>query len=497
MNRENLAAFCDNHPIVSLVSVIIICIICSLLSFVGLHADDDVGYVTRANEIITGDFTIKSMFSPRTAIYLPICALSCLFGGSYFTYYIYNYSLAVILLIFIYLTAKLLVSRNFGLISVLIAGTSPLFNTCINFICPEIGLTLMTTAAVYFWLLYDKSLNNRNLFYCGICISLAHMFKVNAALIYFPVLLCAILRKRVKFNLIIMFLPFICTLLFECSVYYKTTSDPFFRFNSSMFWLDSKKFFEGEGAFSRLTYEMPSMFLNPLDSKIAETGLLVLSALIGLIWLKIRNESSHLWNYWMLTMILFFTYWPASVYPYAPALPLYPRYFLIILPPAVILITKGLNLITGKRAFIVLAFIIFASNIFFINSLFRQRMLWLQGPQNAFEICQKDSGRAVYSDIRTNKLFNAMSGFKNRERFNVYKKDSSTAKNSLIVFNFSFMAGHPKEYKEAYDLYLSGRLEKIYEYVPPLHFSFRRSILEWRIAFDHREDFKTVIFKAK
>ncbi len=326
--------------------------------FCGLSGSDDLNYILTALDISRGAFTHDYGFYSARIGHVLLQAASISIAGPYEWVYVFVpllCSIGTVLLVYKLVTEVTRCERIGWLAAVLCAALPvSVVHSTSGMIDAEAGFVCLLT--IYFLVRADRSSAKWMWFVAGITFAWGLLVKLTV-LVLVPVLLLLLVDRFRKGGSgvwigISWFLSGVILITVAQGLYFFTTEgDVLFRIHS-MLGPDGHEVFSvppsGTGgswvlvSYHRLFVDLPRMLLDPGHRWFPYYGLygyLIVFGILycGFLWYNGRlREGTGLFLMWGVIGALFLNFAAVDIYPYRPAIPVYPRYFEVVHPPLLV-----------------------------------------------------------------------------------------------------------------------------------------------------------------
>jgi hypothetical protein len=172
----------------------------------------------------------------------------------------------------------------------------------------------------------------------------------------------------------------------------------------------------GDGTFWARAAELAAGVLSPEGAQFLFIGVVAWLALSGTLWALLRDPER--WNWvviWLAGIALEIAFWPRTLFPYRPALGLYPRFFTGLIVPAALLAAEFFVAVAVRLsrpvAWIGLATVV-ALNLLCAVINHEEAIRGRAGPEWAHRVLATHPNSIVVTDYRTMQMLSFLARYK-------------------------------------------------------------------------------------
>lgn len=439
----------QNKSVILLVLIILFALVLRLIFFTGIDSSDSLAYTEFAYNFANQKFTTEGgLIANRIGIFFPVYLLYQFFGVNEFSSHILMLVISLASIILVYKFGKLLFNEKAGLISAFLLSFFPLDVIHATRLNSDLPSAFFVGLSVYFFLKSEKSKKSNSSYYLfsGISLGIAYLIREMAVFIILFFAIYTIYNRKIKSSYLYIALGFVLIFAVELLYFYKSTGNPFYRYYSIgsdvTRVVGTENYGRGSLPFSLFHYPY-ILFTDML------LGLFYPFILIATAYCIIqKRKETYSLLFWFVPLLLYTSFGSASFTSYVP-IPAIARYLFIINIPAILLLSYFLaqedELIKNILMPSILV-LLFATSIGFIY--ISEHRHAIDNEKAAYEYLKNKPDKNIYTDHRTIRVFNYLSGFKaeNIVSFNTYHylrlgeaMELSKVKNSYIVVNWKLI----------------------------------------------------------
>jgi hypothetical protein len=430
-----------------LAGVVLVALGIRLIWFQGVGTSDTLMNVQYAYDIHNGDFpTNGNQANSRLGLLIPVSVLYGVFGVSELSSALYPLALSLLGVVLIFLFGKLLFNEKIGLIAAALLAIYPLDVLYATRLMSDVPSAVFGALSVYLFLIGEKSgkgwkswalygLSGMSL---GISFSIREMAVVT--MLFFLGYVAYTRKIRISYGFAAV--GFLFILLLEMMFFLAHTGNPLYRFSSiGDYYVESIRAsdFYGRLAFPEFFLAFPFVMFGNI-----QLGYFFMFIALAAIYFAFhRGRGTNLMLMWLVLVFLYFNFGSSSFSAYVPVLAV-ARYFNYISVPALLLVAAFLADI-GKPLKKIL--VPFAFAFLFGTSMgslylddFRHSLDNVGGLYAEIE----DFGDPIYTDVRTIRAINLLSGFDNGLTLidlETMPENTPKIENSYIIVNRQVING--------------------------------------------------------
>jgi len=403
-----------------------------LIFFSGMGYSDDQYYSKYSYTL--GDGTDPNTLAVRIGILYATHFFYGILGVNDFSSVFFVLLSSIAGIILIYYFGKLLFDEKTGLLSAFLLSVFPLHLVYSTKLVTDIPSAFFMSLGVYVFLNCELKQKSRiNYFLSGLLIGIGYLIRESALLIGLFFIVYIIYKKPIKKEYFLIPLGILIIFIIESLLFYSLTGHLSFRFTSSQQWLVEA--YAKYDYFGRLSLPMglfhyPYLLLT--NSLLLYFSIFIFIAAAYCIAYKKRETYTLL--FWLLPLLIYLSFGSSGITKYLPFRAV-DRYLEVIAFPGVLLLAYFLKekneLIRKVLMPAALVLLVIAS----IGAVYlRDDRHLLDGLKAAYPFLEK-GGKLVYTDSRSVKALDYISGFENSVAAREYPADLGKAKDAYIVIN--------------------------------------------------------------
>jgi hypothetical protein len=307
--------------------------------FSGTHVSDDLFYRQAARAMNRGTFEPRDHFSGRVAFIVPLALGERIAGGADFVAAVVPGACWIVEVLAIAWIGGVLISSTAGRIAGVLAATAPNALFWSGFAMTDVPASAFMTLSVAFFLRGARSSSLGWACASGVSLGWAWLQRESAILAALAIGAFWLSRRARGRDVLTAAACCLGVVLVEAGYFLFAVGDPLGRFHlatgpsfgAEHFWRHSHSLLE------RLTYQIPSMLVNPADPAFVYSGILFGGALLASV--RRRVTEPLVWFGALFVGILLL---PISLSPYRPAVIAHPKNLLALAAPTCLALGAGL-----------------------------------------------------------------------------------------------------------------------------------------------------------
>ncbi len=435
--------------------ILIFALVLRLVFFTGVDESDSLSYVEFANMLSQGE-SLKDVkpHGFRLGIIFPVAVLYSTLGVSGFTSSILILLISLASIVLIYKFGVMLFNQKVGLLSAFLLSFFPLDVVYSTKFMTDLPSAFFVALSVYFFLKSEKvdkkkSANSYCLF-SGLSLGIAYLMKELSLIIALFFIIYTFYNKKIENRYFLIPLGFILIISLEFVFFFKLTGNPFFRYSAiSSDWanaiIETNMYGRGDfpiGLFHYFYFIFTDHFL-----------VLFYSFIFVSVFYCIANRKKETYPmlFWFIPLLLYLSFGSANITKYV-LIPAASRFLFIINVPGILLLSHFLSQKEPSIKKILMPSILallLATSIGYIY-LSEHRFV-LDDERDAYKYLKALPEKQVYTDHRTIRIFNYLSGYKDSDNIksfnnyeflnpkNTYALNLSNVKDSYVVINWKLI----------------------------------------------------------
>ena len=363
----------NNRRAITIIALVILCVSVRIIFKWGIFlVSDDVRYSKSAYEISQFDFNLpQNHHTLRVGHTASIALFYLLFGVNEISAIGASILFSVLNVVLIFLLCRMMFIHEpwvkIGSISALFFIFVPLSiekGASVDF---AQGLTFFMNLSVYFFFLGDRQKNKLYYLAAGLSIGISYLYHQTGAYVFLVIAIYVIINKRVRANIIFVFVGFVAILMIENGIYYSKTQKILYRqaiAAQTHFQVDNTETINGLSKIGRKQFKtinnpytgtfigdswliepFRQILLNPTYSILYH----IFFSMVLYLYLTKDNKFQTLLLMFSI-LFLYYSYGSPNPLSYHPLRRL-PRYIIPCLIPVCIITGYGINRIEGKKLF--------------------------------------------------------------------------------------------------------------------------------------------------
>lgn len=421
-----------------------------LVFFTGIGPSDSMTYAEISHSLANGRYTLEGGLSAfRIGLFYPVAAIYSFFGVNELTTNLFALVVSLASIVLVYFFGKMLFGEKAGLFAAFLLSFFPIEVVYATRLNVDLTSAFFVALSVYLFLkserISGKTASNIYLGAAGLSLGASYLIKEFSLLIGLFFLAYALYRKKIRSGYIIMALGFALVFSLELLYFLNAAGDPFFRYtgvgNELTAVTETDNY--GRGSFPLSLFHYPYIIFT--DTLLSLFYVFFFIAIAYCIMMK--KKETYVLLLWFLPLLLYISFGTESLTQYVP-IPGAARFLFMLNIPGVLLLSFFLSEnepIIRKALMPGIVIILLATSVGYIY--LSDYRFSLKDERAAYSYLKELPEKTVYTDHRTIRVLNYISGFegsKDIEPFNkytfldpenTYALDLSKIDDSYVVIN--------------------------------------------------------------
>lgn len=392
-----------------------------LVFFTGIGASDSLAYAEFSNDFGEKEKIEENLFiASRIGLFFPVNILYRLFGVNDFSSNILMLALSLASIVLAYKFGRLLFNEKTGLLAAFLLSFFPIDVVFATRLMTDFPAAFFVGLSVYYFLKSERQMNKVYLLLSGAFLGIAYLIRELTILMGLFFLVYALYHKKFRKEYFFGAAGFFLVFSLELLYFFSMTGNPFFRYTSISTEIsvvsETDNYGRGNLPFSLAHYPY-IIFTDDL------LGLFYPFIFIVVFYfIYYRKKESYNLLFWFIPVLLYISFGTESFTSYVP-IPVAARFLAIITLPGILLLAYFLmqeNDVIRKVLLPGIVILLLLTSLGYVYASTHRNAI--DSEKYAYSFI-KDFDKDIYTDSRTIRVFNYLSGFEdnpNIKPFNNY-----------------------------------------------------------------------------